>query len=122
MPAGSGGAAEAISWDETSLGFPAAIGLPSLNPHDAQNLFVVGFGWLHCGHMTGGASPPIMGSPAPRLVASSMNRCGPGAAAAGGADAATAAGLAAGMSEVAGANFFGAPSRGSSAPQPRQNL
>src|SRR5437868_6597051 len=52
--------------------FGAAVGaFPSLNPHDAQNLLLGGFAWLHCGQTTEsvGASAP------PMLVLSSTNLC-----------------------------------------------
>ena len=135
--AGAGGGAEAAAGAEpvaTGTGAAAAAtaeGEPGVRrkPQDPQKRLPGPFMWPHCGHgdllATTAATAPLL--PAEGLAAgAATGAAGADGAAAGGAAAAEA------MAEaeaaftpcggVWGENAFGAESRGSSAPQPRQNL
>jgi hypothetical protein len=115
-----------------------------LNPQEAQNLNAVELTWLHWGHVTVSPLGGVDGSGARGIGAGDDIGAGSGCAGSTpdegrriGAEPPAVAGGAAGEGTdtgriaaaafipcggVRGANGLGAASRGSSAPQPRQNL
>src|SRR3954466_8059095 len=95
---------------------------PRLYPHDAQKRLPVPFTCPHCGQVTvPPAAPGAAEGRAARGAATGAGGAGGGTGAGGGGGMGTAtAGTPCGG--VAAENGFAATARGSSAPQPKQNL